>query len=176
MIRATHSRARRVDSWARTLRTSVAARLPGVRPPSGCADGKSRRVSPAVTRTILRSIQRVGEDANQRHMKPGMDELAPDGAATLPSSLPGGVLRRVLEHIDANRHRALSLSELSALAHMSTFHFARLFKQSTGVSTHRGVDYFSDFVSAATSHPPPSAFTRSTLASMRRRRISISVR
>ena len=70
-------------------------------------------------------------------MKPGMDELAPDGAATLPSSLPGGVLRRVLEHIDANRHRALSLSELSALAHMSTFHFSRLFKQSTGVSPHR---------------------------------------
>jgi AraC family transcriptional regulator len=31
---------------------------------------------------------------------------------------------------------AYRLSELSALAHMSVFHFARLFKQSTGMSPH----------------------------------------
>ncbi len=53
--------------------------------------------------------------------------------------LPGGALRRVLEHIDANRHRCPRLSELSALAHMSAFHFARLFKQSTGLPPHRFV-------------------------------------
>jgi AraC family transcriptional regulator len=53
--------------------------------------------------------------------------------------LPGAALRRVLEHIDANRHRDPRLSELSALAHMSAFHFARLFKLSTGVSPHRFV-------------------------------------
>jgi len=45
----------------------------------------------------------------------------------------------VLEHIDANRHRCPRLSELSALAHMSAFHFARLFKQSTGLPPHRFV-------------------------------------
>src|SRR4030095_9181077 len=32
-----------------------------------------------------------------------------------------------------------AVSGLSALAHMSAFHFARLFKQSTGVSPHRFV-------------------------------------
>jgi AraC family transcriptional regulator len=59
------------------------------------------------------------------------------GATVTPRGLPGGVLRRVLEHIDANRHRELRLPELSALAHMSVFHFARLFKQSMGISPHR---------------------------------------
>ena len=53
--------------------------------------------------------------------------------------LPGATLRRVLEHIDANCHRDLRLAELSALAHMSAFHFARLFKRSTGLSPHRFV-------------------------------------
>ena len=68
-----------------------------------------------------------------------MDALGPGCPATPLNCLPGGILRRVLEHIDANRHRALPLSELSALAHMSAFHFARLFKQSTGLSPHRFV-------------------------------------
>jgi AraC family transcriptional regulator len=62
------------------------------------------------------------------------------GAAVAPANgLPGATLRRVVEHIDANAHRAPRLSELSALAHMSTFHFARLFKRSTGLSPHRFV-------------------------------------
>jgi AraC family transcriptional regulator len=55
------------------------------------------------------------------------------------SGLPGATLRRVLEHIDANRHRVPSLAELSAVGHMSAFHFARLFKRSTGRSPHRFV-------------------------------------
>ncbi len=66
--------------------------------------------------------------------QPGPDQtLAPAGG------LPGAALRRVLEHIDANLHRDPRLSELSALAHMSVFHFARLFKRSTGLSPHRFV-------------------------------------
>jgi AraC family transcriptional regulator len=49
------------------------------------------------------------------------------------------MLRRVLDHIDANHHRVPRLSELGAVVHMSAFHFARLFKLSTGVSPHRFV-------------------------------------
>jgi len=45
----------------------------------------------------------------------------------------------VLEHIDANGHRGPRLSELSALAHMSPFHFARRFKESTWLPPHRFV-------------------------------------
>jgi len=63
----------------------------------------------------------------------------PETALASVSGLPGAALRRVLEHIDANVHRDPRLAELSALAHMSAFHFARLFKRSTGVSPHRFV-------------------------------------
>ena len=63
----------------------------------------------------------------------------PETALAPASGLPGAALRRVLEHIDANVHRDPRLAELSALAHMSAFHFARLFKRSTGVSPHRFV-------------------------------------
>lgn len=63
----------------------------------------------------------------------------PDVQRPAPTAggLPGLVLRRVIEHIDANLHRNPRLTELSAIAHMSPFHFARLFKLSTGLPPHR---------------------------------------
>jgi AraC family transcriptional regulator len=68
-----------------------------------------------------------------------MTPTQPGSAKTVAraSGLPEAALRRVLEHIDANHHFRARLSELSALAHMSAFHFARLFKRSTGLSPHR---------------------------------------
>jgi AraC family transcriptional regulator len=45
----------------------------------------------------------------------------------------------VTEFIDGNLTRALPLAELSAEAHMSQYHFARLFKESTGLPPHRFV-------------------------------------
>jgi AraC family transcriptional regulator len=51
--------------------------------------------------------------------------------------LPGARLRRVTDYIDANLPRPIPLAELSSLAHLSRFHFARLFKVSTGMSPHR---------------------------------------
>ena len=55
------------------------------------------------------------------------------------SGLPGTQLRRVTEFIDDHLERALPLAELSAEAHLSQYHFARLFKESTGVPPHRFV-------------------------------------
>ena len=46
-------------------------------------------------------------------------------------------LRRVTQYVQDNLHRELRLAELSGLVHMSLYHFARLFKRSTGVSPHR---------------------------------------
>ena len=60
-------------------------------------------------------------------------------AATPISVLPTSRLRRVTDYIDENLHRNLRLAELSAVVHMSRFHFARLFKQSTGMSPHQFV-------------------------------------
>lgn len=56
-----------------------------------------------------------------------------------PGGLPGAALRRVLEHIEANVHGDTRLGELARLAHISPFHFARLFKISTGLPPHRFV-------------------------------------
>src|SRR5215831_19604731 len=55
------------------------------------------------------------------------------------SGLPGTQLRRVTEFINDNLARALPLAELSAEAHLSQYHFARLFKESTGLPPHRFV-------------------------------------
>jgi AraC-like DNA-binding protein len=54
-------------------------------------------------------------------------------------ALPGGKLRRVMAHIQSNLHRELRLVELSAVVHMSPYHFARLFKRATGVPPYRFV-------------------------------------
>jgi AraC family transcriptional regulator len=54
-------------------------------------------------------------------------------------TLPGGRLRRVTEYIEQNVDKDLRLAELAALVYMSPYHFARLFKCSTGVPPHRFV-------------------------------------
>jgi AraC family transcriptional regulator len=69
----------------------------------------------------------------------GVSSLASSAGAAAGHGLPGAALRRVLDHIEANLHRDPSLSELSARGYMSAFHFARLFKRSTGLPPHRFV-------------------------------------
>jgi len=53
--------------------------------------------------------------------------------------LPGAKLRRVTVYIQSNLERRLRLTELALVAHMSPYHFARLFKIATGESPHRFV-------------------------------------
>jgi AraC family transcriptional regulator len=54
-------------------------------------------------------------------------------------ALPGCRLRRVTEYIQQNLDKDPRLAELAALAYMSPYHFARLFKCSTGAPPHRFV-------------------------------------
>ena|ERR1700720_2417045 len=54
-------------------------------------------------------------------------------------SLPTCRLRRVTEYIQQNLDKDLTLAELAAVVYMSPYHFARLFKGSTGVPPHRFV-------------------------------------
>ena len=54
-------------------------------------------------------------------------------------ALPACRLRRVTEYIQHNLDKSLTLEELAAVVYMSPFHFARLFKGSTGVPPHRFV-------------------------------------
>jgi AraC-like DNA-binding protein len=54
-------------------------------------------------------------------------------------ALPPCRLRRVTEYILHNLDKGLTLEELAAVVYMSPYHFARLFKCSTGVPPHRFV-------------------------------------
>jgi AraC-like DNA-binding protein len=54
-------------------------------------------------------------------------------------TLPGCRLRRVTQYIQEHLDQDLTLAELAAVVHMSPYHFARLFKGSTGVPPHRFV-------------------------------------
>src|SRR4029077_21128712 len=47
--------------------------------------------------------------------------------------------RRVTEYVQQHLDKDLSLAELAAVVYMSPYHFARLFKRSTGVPPHRFV-------------------------------------
>ncbi|MBD2102660.1 helix-turn-helix domain-containing protein [Leptolyngbya sp. FACHB-261] len=46
-------------------------------------------------------------------------------------------LRQVINYIDEHLDQDLSLAELATLTQLSSYHFARLFKQSTGIAPHQ---------------------------------------
>ena len=54
-----------------------------------------------------------------------------------PSGLSARRLRAVLRYIREHLHATLTLRDLAAVAHLSPYHFARRFKESTGLSPHR---------------------------------------
>lgn len=58
-----------------------------------------------------------------------------------PTPRKGGIsrpsLNRVLEYIAANLHSTIGLEDLSSVAGLSLFHFARAFRQSMGVTPHQ---------------------------------------
>ena len=56
---------------------------------------------------------------------------------TSAPALPLSRLRRVTEYIQEHLDQNLSLAELSAVVYMSPYHFARLFRDRTGVPPHR---------------------------------------
>jgi AraC family transcriptional regulator len=61
------------------------------------------------------------------------------GTSADGQALPGCRLRRVTEYIQQNLGKNLTLAKLAAVVYMSPYHFARLFKGSTGVPPHRFV-------------------------------------
>jgi AraC family transcriptional regulator len=54
-------------------------------------------------------------------------------------ALSGPAFERVTAYIEENLAETLTLSEISGVAHMSPFHFSRVFKLATGLSPHRCV-------------------------------------
>lgn len=60
-----------------------------------------------------------------------MDTLPPRRA-----TLPAEKLQKVLDYVDQHIDERLPIARLAATINMSPFHFARLFKQSTGLAPH----------------------------------------
>jgi len=53
--------------------------------------------------------------------------------------LPRMILKQVIDYIEEHLAEDLSLSDLAAVANLSPYHFARLFKMSTGLAPHQYV-------------------------------------
>jgi AraC-like DNA-binding protein len=74
------------------------------------------------------------------HTRPRSDSLASLWSRTpapqARGGLPPAAMRRVYEYIEAHLNDSIELVELSAVAGLSIFHFARQFKQSAGVTPH----------------------------------------
>jgi AraC family transcriptional regulator len=66
-----------------------------------------------------------------------VNHVATGGVNPTGGGLPTYRVRRVTRYIEENLRRELRLADLSAVVHMSPYHFARLFKSSTGVPPHR---------------------------------------
>jgi AraC family transcriptional regulator len=64
---------------------------------------------------------------------------SPTAAQPKTGRMPGVRLNRVVEFIHANLERNIHLEELAQAAGMSAYHFAKLFKSSTGSSPHKYV-------------------------------------
>ena len=74
------------------------------------------------------------------HTRPRSDALASLSSLTAEPQTRGGLppaaMRRVHDYIDAHLSDSIELVELSAIAGLSVFHFAREFKHSAGVTPH----------------------------------------
>ena len=63
----------------------------------------------------------------------------PQTVRDFDGGLPESALHRLSDYVGDNLHRNLTLSELAGVEHLSTYHFSRMFKKSTGFSPYRYV-------------------------------------
>ncbi len=74
------------------------------------------------------------------HLLSRCSECLPSASKTV-GRLSQKQIRQVIEYICTNLQSNLSLSELAGCAALSPYHFARLFKQATGMTPHQYVIY-----------------------------------
>jgi AraC-like DNA-binding protein len=88
---------------------------------------RSSGVWPSPTGTALHTRPRSDFLASMRQVAP---------APQTRGGLPPGALRRVREYIETHLSESIDLTALAGIAGLSLYHFARAFKQSTGVTPH----------------------------------------
>jgi transcriptional regulator of acetoin/glycerol metabolism len=90
---------------------------------------------PEVGRTAWRQAESYA-----LHTRPRLESLAtrrqPASHPPVRGGLPPGAMRRVREHVELHLSESMDLAELAGVAGLSVYHFARAFKQSTGVAPH----------------------------------------
>ena len=67
---------------------------------------------------------------------PPMQGLEAPPSAPRVGGLPPHKLNKVLDYIDSGLSRSIGVRDLAATVHMSPFHFARMFRQTTGRPPH----------------------------------------
>jgi AraC family transcriptional regulator len=73
------------------------------------------------------------------HLLRHFSSVLPHAARVSGGGLPRHKLRAVVDYIHEHLDAELSLDHLAAVAHLSPYHFARLFKNSTGLPPHQYV-------------------------------------
>jgi AraC family transcriptional regulator len=62
---------------------------------------------------------------------------SPAAVPEVKGRLPAPVLKQILDYVDASPNANLTLSHMAELAHLSPYHFERLFKEAMGQPVHR---------------------------------------
>jgi len=91
-------------------------------------------------------LSSIGSQTSQLKPPPGMIVAGPvdvagrgDGQALAYGGLPPRAFQRVRDYILAHLEEEITNRDLAEFAGLSAFHFARVFKQSAGVSPHQFV-------------------------------------
>jgi AraC-like DNA-binding protein len=121
-----------LDLFRRGNRTDVGARLVI----AGSNDSRSVLVTPPVQSSAgSRNATNVA-----LHTRPRLDVIDSVGkiapAPQAQGGLSPGAIRRIREYVDAHLGDSMDLATLAAVAGLSIHHFARGFKQSTGLTPH----------------------------------------
>lgn len=88
--------------------------------------------------SVRRSLVNASQYARPRgEMLGSLQSIVPQPRAR--GGLPPGVIRRVHEYVETHLSENVDLPVLAGVARLSTYHFAREFKQSTGTTPHHYV-------------------------------------
>jgi AraC-like DNA-binding protein len=98
------------------------------------------RRAAAITPPEVSLALRPERDSDDVRLRPRLDTLVTARFMPLASKARGGLppatLRRVRDYIDSHLDKAIDVKSLAATAGLSTYHFARAFKQSQGTTPH----------------------------------------
>jgi AraC-like DNA-binding protein len=102
--------------------------------------GSDEAVPAIVTSPLKASGDRQNPAYVSQYIRPRVELLRSLGSIAPPprarGGLPPGVIRRVQEYIDVHMSENVDLPVLAGVAGVSTYHFAREFKRSTGTTPH----------------------------------------